>query len=108
MDFIERLNVVSETNEPPTMNELRLLFPPDRNQFRRVWPLPHYGVMCAVMASSGFCMQEVRALTPKSLVIEKQGIMVVRAVKSSSVPVVGISRLIIKQSTSGSTEHSTL
>jgi len=44
-----------------------------KNQMPSDTALPHYGVMCAVMASSGLRMQEVRALTPKSLVIEKHG-----------------------------------
>lgn len=43
MDFVERLNVVNISNQPPSMGELRKLFPSDRNQFKKVWPLTHYG-----------------------------------------------------------------
>ncbi|OQY33894.1 MAG: hypothetical protein B6241_06690 [Spirochaetaceae bacterium 4572_59] len=83
MDYIERINIKRIPNQPPSMEELRKLFPVDKAKFKEIWPLRHYGVMCAVMASSGLRMQEVRAMTPKSIVKAKQGIIVVQAVNTS-------------------------
>ena len=82
MDFVEREKIVHASNEPPSMDELRKLFPDDRKKFKDIWPLHHYGVMCALTASTGLRMQEVRALTRKSIVTDKQGVIVARAVKT--------------------------
>ena len=81
MDYVEREKIVHNHNEPPTMEELRKLFPQNLNKFKEIWPMHHYGVMCIITATTGLRMQEVRALTPKSISIEKQGIIVVQAVK---------------------------
>jgi len=83
MDYVDGVKVVHSHNEPPTMEELKKLFPQDMELFKNIWPLHHYGVMCALMASTGLHMQEVRALTPKSISIEKHGIIVARAVKTT-------------------------
>ena len=82
MDFVEREKIIHASNEPPTMDELRKLFPEDHEKFKEIWPLHHYGVMCALTASTGLRMQEVRALTRKSIVMDKQGVIVAKAVKT--------------------------
>ena len=83
MDYVEGITIKRIPNQPPKMDELRKLFPVDKDQFKKVWPLKHYGVMCAVMASSGLRMQEVRAMTPKCIVKDKQGIIVAQAVNAN-------------------------
>jgi integrase len=83
MDFIERGKISHKSNQPPTMDELKRLFPTDRNQFKKICPLLHYGIMCATTATTGLRMQEVRAMTPKSLMMDKSGIIVAQAVKTT-------------------------
>jgi len=68
-------------NDPPTMEELRALFPEDMDEFMKVWPQPIYGIMCEVEATTGLRMGEVRALTPHAIKEDLQGLLVTQAVK---------------------------
>ena len=74
----------STSNEPPTMSEMLELFPDSKEEYIKLWPSIHYGIMCEITATAGLRMQEVRALTPKAIHFEKAGIVITQAVKSDN------------------------
>lgn len=63
-----------------TPEEVYRLFPDRWEDFARVWPNVHYGVMCEIMVSGGLRTGEARALTRSAIDFERKGILVVAAV----------------------------
>jgi integrase len=82
---VETFSVQHRRRGVLTEEELELLFPLDRKQFRRVWPIAYHGVMYALMVSSGARSGEVRALPWKAVLWAHSGILILRAVTADGV-----------------------
>ena len=66
-----------------TDKELSALFPLDNDAFEKVWPEIQFGVMFALMVSSGMRPGEARALEWTSVLLDIPAALVVRALNAS-------------------------
>ena len=83
---VEDVEPIGKDFEPTsalTDKELEALFPADPAQFDEIWPEFQYGVMFALMVSSGMRPGEVRALEWSSVIFDIPAVLIVRAIDAS-------------------------
>lgn len=77
---VEPLGVRRERRDILTVAEVDKLFPREVEAFEKVWPVPYYGVLYALMVSSGMRSGEVRAALWSAVVWQYSGILILRTV----------------------------
>jgi len=83
LDDVEPMGKDFQPTSALTDKELEALFPADPAEFDRVWSEFQFGVMFALMVSSGMRPQEARALEWSSVIFDVSGVLIVQAVKAS-------------------------
>jgi len=80
---VEPMGGDSRPTSALTDDELSALFPAEPEAFRAVWPAFQFGVMFALMVSSGMRPGEARALEWSSVLLDIPAVLVVQAVNAS-------------------------
>jgi integrase len=83
VEDVEPMGKDFEPTQALTDEELEALFPVNPTHFGRIWPEFQYGVMFALMVSSGMRPGEARALEWPSVILDIPAVLIVQAVDAS-------------------------
>lgn len=81
---VESLGI--QPNQPDILSsaELEKLFPRDRKEFKKVWPILWHGILYALAASSGMRSGELRALKWGAVLWKHKGVLVLQAIRDDN------------------------
>lgn len=81
---VESLGIRPKKPDTLSSKELEKLFPRDRKEFKKVWPILWHGVLYALAASSGMRSGELRALKWGAVLWTQGGVLVLEAVQDDN------------------------
>jgi len=82
---IESLSVTPRRRDTLSSRELNILFPYNRKDFEKVWPILWHGILYALAVSSGMRSGELRALRWDAVIWDPGGVLVLQAITRDNI-----------------------